>query len=122
MKRFIVRLTGITLVIALISWLVFSLAIPEYYLPVFPFLLLFFYFITIAIYAWQLKQAQNDMGKFSRSTMLITFFKLILYVVAAIIYIALDSENAIPFVICLIILYLIYTFYEVAEITKILKK
>ena len=122
MKRFIVRLTGITLVIALISWLVFSLAIPEYYLPVFPFLLLFFYFITIAIYAWQLKQAQNDMGKFSRSTMLITFFKLILYVVAAIIYIALDSENAIPFVICLIILYLIYTFYEVAEITNILKK
>ncbi|MEN8117387.1 MAG: hypothetical protein ABFS16_10435 [Bacteroidota bacterium] len=122
MKQFLVKLTGITLAIVLIGWLVFSLFIPEYYLPVLPFLLIFFYLVTVFIHAWQLRLAQKDMGKFSRSNMLIAFFKLILYSVVAVAYIAFDSENAIPFVICLMLFYLIFTFIEVAEITKISRK
>lgn len=121
MKPFIVKLTGITLAIAVIGWLVFSLAFPEYYLPVLPFLLLFFYLATMGIHAYQLKMAQKDIGKFTRSNMLVTFFKLVLYSVVAVVYIAIDKENAIPFVICLMLLYLIYTFFEVTEITKITK-
>uniref|UniRef100_UPI003217DD02 hypothetical protein n=1 Tax=uncultured Draconibacterium sp. TaxID=1573823 RepID=UPI003217DD02 len=119
MKSFIVKLTGITLAIALIGWLVFTLALPEYYLPVLPYLLLFFYLITIGIHAYQMNLAKKDIGKFARSNMLITFFKLIIYSVVAVIYIALDSGNAIPFVACLMLLYLIYTFIEVSEISKI---
>ena len=103
MKAFIVKLTGITFAIAVIGWLVFSLAFPEYYLPVLPFLLLFFYLATMGIHAYQLKMAQKDIGKFTRSNMLITFFKLVLYSVVAVVYIALDKENAIPFVICLML-------------------
>lgn len=121
MKAFIVKLTGITLAIALIGWLVFSLAFPEYYLPVLPFLLLFFYLATMGIHAYQLKMAKKDIGKFTRSNMLVTFFKLVLYSVVAVVYIAIDKENAIPFVVCLMLLYLIYTFFEVTEITKITK-
>ena len=121
MKAFIVKLTGITLAIALIGWLVFSLAFPEYYLPVLPFLLLFFYLATMGIHAYQLKMAKKDIGKFTRSNMLVTFFKLVLYSIIAVVYIAIDKENAIPFVVCLMLLYLIYTFFEVTEITKITK-
>ncbi|WP_297094171.1 hypothetical protein [uncultured Draconibacterium sp.] len=121
MKAFIAKLTGITLAIAVIGWLVFSLAFPEYYLPVLPFLLLFFYLTTLGIHAYQLKMAQKDIGKFTRSNMLITFFKLVLYSVVAVVYIAIDKENAVPFVICLMLLYLIFTFFEVTEITKITK-
>jgi hypothetical protein len=50
--------------------------------------------------------------------MLITFFKLILYSVVAVVYMAIDSENAIVFVVSLMLLYLIFTFVEVAEITR----
>ncbi|WP_163322489.1 hypothetical protein [Draconibacterium mangrovi] len=121
MKAFIVKLTTITIAIAVIGWLVFSLAFPEYYLPVLPFLLLFFYLATMGIYAYQLKMAKKDIGKFTRSNMLITFFKLVLYSVVAVVYIAIDNENAIPFVICLMLLYLIFTFFEVTEITRITK-
>ena len=121
MKAFIVKLTGISLAIALIGWLVFSLAFPEYYLPVFPFLLLFFYLATMGIHSYQLKMAKKDIGKFTRSNMLVTFFKLVLYSVVVVVYIAVDKENALPFVICLMLLYLIYTFFEVTEITKATK-
>lgn len=118
MKQFIVKLIGITAAIALISWLVFSLFLADYYLPVLPYLLLFFFVVTILIHAYQLKLAKKDIGKFARSNMLITFFKLVLYSVVAIVYIAFDAENAIVFVICLMLLYLIFTFFEVAEITR----
>lgn len=121
MKTFIIKLTLITLGIALVGGLVFSLLLPQFYLPVLPFLLLFFYVATLLIHAYQLSLAKKDIGKFARSNMLITFFKLILFSVVAIIYIALDSANAIPFVVCLMLLYLVFTFFEVSEITKISK-
>lgn len=121
MKSFIVKLTATTLAVALTGWLVFWLFLPDYYLPVMPFLLLFFYIATIAVHAYQLKQAKKDIGKFSRSNMLVTFFKLILYSVVAVVYIAFDSANAIPFVVCLMLLYLIFTFLEVKELTHISK-
>ncbi len=118
MKQFIVKLLVLTAAIALIGWLAFSLFFTEYYLPVLPFLLLFFFTVTILIHSYQLNLAKKDIGKFARSNMLITFFRLVLYSVVTVIYIAIDSENAIVFVICLMILYLIYTFFEVAEITR----
>lgn len=119
MKSFITKLTALTLAIALIGWLVFSLFLPEYYLPVFPFLLGFFFVVTLAIHAYQLKIAKKDIGKFARSNMLITFFKLMSYSVLAVIYIALDRENAIQFVAGLMFLYLVYSFFEVKEVSKI---
>jgi hypothetical protein len=118
LKGFIAKLIGLTAVIALIGGLVFSLFLPEFYLPVLPYLLLFFFIVTILIHWYQLKLAQKSIASFARSNMLITFFKLVLYSIVAIIYIALDSSNALPFVICLMLLYLVYTFFEVSEITR----
>lgn len=118
MKQFIVKLLGLTVIIAIIGWLVFSLLLSEFYLPVLPFLLLFFFVVTVLIHSYQLKLKKKDIGKFARSNMLITFFKLILYSVVAIVYIAFDSENAMVFVVCLMLLYLVFTFFEVAEITR----
>lgn len=122
MKSFIVKLSALTLGLALVGGLVFFFLLPEFYLPVMPALLLFFYIATLLIHAYQLRLAKKDIGKFARSNMLVTFFKLILFSTIAIIYIALDKENAIPFVICLMFLYLVYTFVEVAESSKVSKK
>ncbi len=119
MKQFIVKLIGITVAVAVAGWLVFSLFLSEYYLPVLPFLLFFFFVVTLALHAYQTKLAKKDMGRFTRSIMLVTFFKLILYSVVAVGYIAYDSENAVVFVISLMLLYFIFTFFEVTETTRI---
>jgi len=122
MKSFITKLTALTLAIALLGWLVFSLFLPEYYLPIFPILLAFFFIVTWGIHAYQLKMAKKDIGKFARSNMLITFFKLMTYSILAVIYIALEREHAIQFVVGLMFLYLVYSFFEVKEISKINQK
>ncbi|WP_297089157.1 hypothetical protein [uncultured Draconibacterium sp.] len=121
MKSFLAKLTGITFAIALIGGLVFSLALPQYYIPILPFLLLFFYLTTLGIHSFLLKMSKKGIGTFTRSSMLVTTFKLLLFSVLAVIYIAIDRDNALSFVIYFMLLYIIYSIFEVVEISKITK-
>jgi len=119
MKNFIKNITLISIVLTLTGWLIFSQFIPQYYLPVFPFLLVFFVVIAVAIHAYQLQLAKNNMAKFTRSNMIITFLKLFLYSAVAIVYIAVDTKNAKVFVICFVLLYVVFTIFEVFSLLKI---
>jgi hypothetical protein len=119
MKRFIINIAVISVVLAVTGWLIFSQFIPQYYLPVFPFLLLFFVATSVSVHAYQLKLAKGDIARFTRSNMIITFLKLVLYSSVAIIYMAADRENAKAFVICFLSLYLIFTIFEVLSLIGI---
>lgn len=121
MRKFITKLTVAALTLVLAGGLVFGFILPQLYLPVLPFVLLFFYLATVAVHAWQVKLAKNNMAKFTRSNMLITFLKLVVYSVFAVAYIAVDRENALVFVICLMMIYLVFTALEVVESMKISK-
>lgn len=118
MKKFLIKLLVITLSIAVIGGVVFTVFLPQYYLPILPFLLLFFFVVTLGVHAYQLQLAKKDMGKFTRTTMLVTFFKLVLYSILAVVYLALNRENALTFVICLMFLYTVFTYMEVSESLK----
>ena len=119
MKKFIINIAVISIVLSLTGWLIFSQFIPQYYLPVFPFLLVFFVLTAIAIHAYQLQLAKKDMAKFTRSNMIITFLKLFLYSAVASVYIAIDQQNAKVFVVCFILLYVVFTVFEVLSVLKI---
>lgn len=122
MKNFTVKILTATAILALLGWLAFSFLIPEYYLPVMPYALLFFMAVALGVHAWQLGLAKKDLAKFSRFSMLVTFFKLVVYSVFGVVYIANNPENAVPFVISLAILYLVFTVIEVAELAKVARK
>jgi hypothetical protein len=119
MKQFITGIAVISLLLTLVGWLIFSQFIPGYYLPVLPFLLVFFIVISISVHAFQLKQANNNMAKFARNNMLVTFLKLILYSAVAVIYFVFDSKNAKNFFICFMLLYLIFTVFEVTSLIRV---
>ena len=121
LKRFIAKIVGIGLGITFIGWLVFSFLIPQYYLPVFPYLLAFFVIVAILVHAYQIRLAKKDIAKFARMNMIVTFIKLIIYSIFAIVYIANDSENAWIFVVGLLLLYLVFSFLEVSEISRFAK-
>lgn len=121
MKHFTVKMLVVAAVLVALGGIVFSI-LPQYYLPVLPFLLLFFVLVTLLIHAWQLSLAKKDIAKFARNNMVITFVKLVLYSVIAVTYIAIDSENAVVFVICIMLIYLIFTFIEVLELSNISRK
>ncbi len=119
MKKFVVNIILISVVLLIIGWVIFSMVIPQYYLPVLPFILMFFVVSSVAIHAYQLQLSKKDTAKFTRSNMIITFLKLFLYSAVAIIYIAVDTQNAKIFVICFILLYVIFSVFEVLSLMKI---
>lgn len=120
-KKFILKITIATLIIVFIGWIVFSYLLPAYYLEIFPVVLLFFYFFTLLIHSYQLNLAKKDMGKFTRQNMLMTFFKLVVYSLFTIIYVANNKENAISFVIVIMALYLVFTTLEVSDLMRIVR-
>lgn len=119
MKKFVVNIILISVILLIIGWVIFSMVIPQYYLPVLPFILMFFVVSSVAIHAYQLQFSKKDTAKFTRSNMIITFLKLFLYSAVAIIYIAVDTQNAKIFVICFILLYVIFSVFEVLSLMKI---
>ena len=121
LKRFLLKLTGITLIIVVVAWIIFTYLLPQYYLSIFPATLLFFYLFTLGIHTYQLRLAKKDIGKFTRSNMIMTFLKLVVYSVFTIIYVANNKENAIPFVIGVMLLYIVFTSLEVTDLMQIVK-
>lgn len=121
-KHFIYKILATTIVLALVGAAVFYFLIPQHYVPVLPWLLLFFAVVTAAIHTWQMNLAKKDMAKVTRSSMIATMIRLFLYSAVAIVYIAVQPENALVFVICLMIFYVIYTYIEIVDLTQLLRK
>lgn len=118
MKQYLQKIISLTIFLVLAGWVVFTYVLPQYYLPVFPFVLLFFVVFSVAIHAWQLHLSKSSIGKFTRSNMILTFLKLMIYSSFAIIYMANDRENAKTFTISFLILYLVFTAFEVIVLTS----
>lgn len=123
MKKFTIKVLLVSAVIILAGAVVFGMLIPEHYLQILPFMLLFFLAVTLGIHAFQLQSAKGkNVARFSRSSMISTMAKLFLYAGFAVIYLAINSEKPITFVICLMVLYLTYTILEVSEMMHVVKK
>ena len=118
MKQYLLKMLSLAVFLVITGWVVFTFVLPQYYLPVFPFVLLFFVLFSVAIHTWQTHLSKSTMGKFTRSNMILTFLKLLFYSAFVIIYIATDRENAKIFTIVFMIHYLVFTTFEVILLTS----
>jgi Mn2+/Fe2+ NRAMP family transporter len=121
MKSYLIKLFLLTIALAAGGAILFTFALPQYYLPVFPWVLLFFVVSSAVIHAYQMRMAKSDMGKFTRGNMILTFVKLLLYSAFAIIYFAIDTENAKVFVAVFLSIYLVFAVFEVISLAGLTK-
>jgi uncharacterized membrane protein HdeD (DUF308 family) len=121
-SKFLMKTIAAAIILAILGLLAFSFIFPEKYLPVLPWMLGFFALVTLITYYAQLRVAQKDFGRFTRSSMLVSFLRLILYSVFAFIYLSKNSDNAAVFVVCLAITYLTFTFIEVTDLSRVSKQ
>lgn len=122
MKNYLIKLLVFTAVLAVAGILMFTIVVPQFYLPVFPWVLLFFALSSAGIHAYQIHMAKSDMGKFTRGNMIVTFTKLLIYSAFAIIYFAVDTENAKVFVAVFLLLYLVFAVFEVISLAGFAKQ
>jgi O-antigen/teichoic acid export membrane protein len=120
--RFSVKIIVAALALTIIGAALFYFYLPDKYLPVLPWMLLFFMFVTILSYGLQYNMAKKDVGKFVRSSMLTSLLRLVIYSTFAIIYLAWNNEDAAVFVVCLVVVYITFTSIEVIDLARITRR
>jgi hypothetical protein len=95
-----------------ISFLTF---LKPHYFVFYPVLFLFILGVTFFTYAFLIKRAHEDFGKFIRATMVVTVLRLLIYITVTVLYAVIIKEKLIEFVIALGFFYLIFTSLEVFD-------
>ena len=97
-----------------------SLIFPSLHVtPAFPYILIFYYVVTLLIILILGKSMQKQIRYFVNSYMITTFIKLILFSLVVVVYLLLNKKDAIPFVVTFFIYYLFYTIFEVVALREI---
>ena len=120
--NFYKKSTLLSILLFVTGLVTFSFLIPEFYLPVFPFLLLFFYLLSLLLQFLLYKIAKMKISNFAARFMAITMMKMFLLLILALVYIFLNKEEAIAFIVVFFLLYVIFTILEVRDIMKFTAK
>lgn len=121
-SKFIKGLTIFTFIILFVGALLFLTILKNQFLLVFPFVLLFYYSSTLVLHRYMLKITRNDVSRFSFKFMMLSFFKMFIYIIFGVLYIVFDEENAVNFLIVYLILYVSYAVYEVKSVMKLINE
>lgn len=100
-----------------------SYIIPEHLISkVWPFIAGFFFVVSLLVFRYLHKKADAHHAKFVNAFLLTTTVKLLLFLAIIVIYVLLNREDAIGFILTFFTYYLIYTSFEIFSILKYLKK
>lgn len=121
-KEFIFRETILATAIALIGFLLLFSVWKEHYRHFIPILLIVFYLITALVHLVLLNVGAREPQKFVRKYMLASGVKMITYLFFILIFLLLNREDAIIFLISFLSFYLIFTVFEVFSILSVIKK
>jgi hypothetical protein len=116
---FVRTLFTTSLIVVAVSILLFSSILSEYYLPVFPYLLVLFFVVALTVYHFMLKALEKRPTWFVNIFLLTTMLKLLVYMIFMLVYALLNREEARPFIAAFFVLYVIYTVVEVVSLLKV---
>ncbi len=119
-NKFIKGLSIYSGIILLIGTVLFLSVFKEYFLFIFPFVLFFYYLSTLVLHRYMLNIAKSDVSKFSFKFMMLSFLKMFIYIIFGVLYIIIDEENAVQFLVVYLILYVAYAIYEVRSVMKLI--
>ncbi len=118
-RKFSVRLIVFSAIIAALS-VIMQLVLPQYSTPALPFIVLFFFVITLFTLYIVLR---DDIGKNDRRfvsgyllSRIIKFFSVIIFVVLYLLF--CPDNDKIRFVVAFLIIYFLYSIFEVVILKK----
>jgi hypothetical protein len=121
-KDFIKRIIIFSAFISAISYFLYHFFIPQFYLRIFPFLIIFFLATSIIVHFILTKAGKQQIRKFSTFYLGSISAKLLIYIIFITIYVLVDKSTAVPFLITFLILYFFFTFFETYSLLNDLKK
>jgi hypothetical protein len=117
MYQFVKRFTIFSIIVVILSYVATRFMLPEHVSPALPYLIIFFFAVTIIFQYFISKSNEKKFSNFVTIFMLITFLKLMLYFTVLLIYIFLiNKSDSVPFIISFFIYYVLFTIFEVSYI------
>jgi hypothetical protein len=120
--KFIKGLTIYTLIIMGVGVFLFLTVFKSYFLIILPFVLLFYYVSTLVLHKFMLQISQKDISRFSFKFMMLSLIKMFIYIIFGVLYIVIDEENAVIFLVVYLILYVAYAVYEVRSVMNLINE
>lgn len=105
-----------TIIVGFVGYMIFFLIPVKYYTPTYPFLLAFYFALTLIVHNLLQKAVNKRPARFINLFMLTTFLKLFFILIVMVIYALIRSNDAIPFIITYFCLYILFTTFEVISI------
>lgn len=121
-SKFLKGLTIFTIIILAVGSLLFLTLLKKHFLNIFPFVLVFYYASTLLLHKYMLRITRNDVSRFSFKFMMLSFFKMFIYIIFGVLYIIFDEDNAVNFLIIYLVLYVAYAVYEVKSVMKLINE
>lgn len=112
---FLKKLIVFTIICAFIIYSIVYFLPDKYITPTLPFLIIFFFSVTLLIHFILVKVSLKKATNFINVFMLLTLGKLMLFLSIIMIYIFLFREDAVRFVMTFFVLYVFFTIFEVVQ-------
>lgn len=122
LRGFITRAAALTLLLGIAGILIFTIFLKDFYFPLFPFVLLFFFVFTLGTHLLQVRQAQAGFSSFARSHMVITLVRLFVFSAIIVLYLIFAKVNVISFTMVVVLFYIVFTIFEITELTRVTKR
>lgn len=119
---FLYKLILLSLLIAGVSFFLFSGFLKDYYLPVFPWLLGFFVVVTALVHYFHLKAQDSKDSVFARYAIGINGAKVFLYLIFILIEVFLFRDTAVIFLFGFFVCYLIFNVFEVIIYQQVMRE
>lgn len=117
-RKFSFRIIVFSAIIAALT-VIFQWLCPAYASPALPFIVLFFFVITLTtIYIVLRNTTGTDGRKFVSSYMLSRIIKIFSCLLFLVLYLLLNKEDSLRFAIAFLIIYFLYSIFEVVVLKK----
>lgn len=117
-RKFSFRIIVFSVIIAGLS-LLFQWLFPQYATPALPFIVLFFFVITLLTLYIVLRNNDGQEGKrFVSAYMLSRTVKILSCLLFLVLYIFLNQKDAVKFAIAFMVIYFLYAIFEVVVLKK----
>jgi L-asparagine transporter-like permease len=117
-RKFAFRLIIFSAIMAAVG-VVFQLILPQYASPAIPFIVIFFFIITLfTLYVVLRKPSQVSGRKFIAGYMLSRIIKIFSTLAFLILYMIFNKIDRIPFAIAFLVVYFAYSVFEVVALKK----
>ncbi len=120
--KVLIALVLVTIALIAVGYILFNYLDKSYYLPVFPYMLFFFFVVNVTVQYFKQRIFKIKATSFPRHLMAINGAKIFIYIVYIFAYLFFHRDDAKVFLIVFLFLYFVYFIFDLIAIKQYSKE